>query len=185
MTPCEVEEYRALRATIRERGTTRVWVFTVGLIAWAGLAVATAGLGGVPVAALVPLIVLAGTFEAVFALHIGVERIGRYIQVFYEEGATASDTGPRASHQWEHAISAFGRGVPGGATDPLFAWIFATATLLNFTPVLLAEPVAVEVATLGAAHFAFLVRVALAMRASKRQRAFELARFTEMKDRMV
>jgi hypothetical protein len=183
MTPREVEEYRALRATIRERGTARVWIFAAGLIAWAGLTVATAGLGGIPVAVLVPLIVLAGTFEGVFALHIGVERIGRYIQVFHE-GAGSSDTAA-ASNSWEHAISGFGRGVPGSGTDPLFAWIFAAATLLNFIPVLLAGPVPVEVATLGAAHLAFLARVAFATRASKRQRPFELARFKEMKDRIV
>jgi len=184
MTPREVEEYRALRATIRERGTTRVWIFAVGLIAWAAVTVATAGLGGIPVAVLVPLIVLAGTFEGVFALHIGAERIGRYIQVFHE-GASPSDAAAAANNRWEHAISAFGRGAPGSATDPLFAWIFAAATLLNFIPVLLASPVPVEVGTLGAAHLAFLVRVAFAARASKRQRSFELARFKEMKDRIV
>ncbi len=180
MTACEVEEYRALRATIRERGTTRVWVFTVGVIAWAGLTVATAGLGGIPIAALVPLIALAGAFEAVFALHIGVERIGRYIQVFYEEGASASDAGPRASNKWEHAISAFGRGVPGSATDPLFVWIFAAATLLNFVPVMMAAPVAIEVYAIGGAHLLFLARLAIARRAATRQRAIELARFKEI-----
>ena len=137
MTPADVEEYRALRATIRERGTTRVWVFTVGLVGWAGLTVATAALGGVPVATLVPLLVLAGTFEAVFALHIGVERIGRYIQAFHE------------SDSWERTISAFGRGVHGSATDPLFVWVFAVATLLNFVPVMLAGPVAIEVYAIG------------------------------------
>ena len=30
MTARELEEYRALRATIRERGTARVWIFVVG-----------------------------------------------------------------------------------------------------------------------------------------------------------
>jgi hypothetical protein len=180
MTACEVEEYRALRATIRERGTTRVWVFAVGLIAWSGLTVATAGLGGIPVAALVPLIVLAGTFEAVFALHIGVERVGRYVQAVYEETAAGSDEGPRPSNQWEHAISAFGRGVPGSATDPLFGWIFAAATLLNFVPVMMAAPVAVEVYAIGGAHLLFVARLAIARRAATRQRGVELARFREI-----
>ena len=180
MTACEVEEYRALRATIRERGTTRVWVFAVGLIAWAGLTVATAGLGGIPVAALVPLIVLAGTFEAVFALHTGVERIGRYLQAFYEEGASASDGGLRASNQWEHVISSFGRGAPGSATDPLFGWIFAAAALLNFVPVMMAAPVAIEVYAIGGAHLLFVGRLAIARRAATRQRGIELARFKEI-----
>lgn len=179
MTPCEVEEYRALRATIRERGTTRVWMFSVGLIAWAGLTVATAGLGGAPITALVPLLILAGTFEAVFALHIGVERIGRYVQVFYENRGPES-----ASPRWEHTIEAFGRGVPGGATDALFVWIFAVATLLNFVPVLIAGPFAVEVYAIGGAHLLMLGRLALARRAASRQRPVELARFREMKNHL-
>jgi hypothetical protein len=202
MTPRELEEYRALRATIRERGTTRIWVFLIGILAWAALTVATAALAGVPVAALVPLAVLVATFEAIFALHTGVERIGRYIQVFFETedeyqpdaavldkrehdsgSAAGAGVGLRASKKWEHTAMAFGRGVSGGAADPLFAAMFAIATLLNFIPVLLAEPVAVEVATIGAAHFAFLARIALAVRASKRQRAFELARFRELRPR--
>jgi len=29
MTPRELEEYRALRHTIRERGTARVWIFVI------------------------------------------------------------------------------------------------------------------------------------------------------------
>ena len=42
LTPRELEEYRALRDTIRERGTTRVWIVLAGLVAWAGLVLATA-----------------------------------------------------------------------------------------------------------------------------------------------
>src|SRR5947208_14124487 len=37
MTARELEEYRALRATIRERGTARVWIFVVGFGLWGGL----------------------------------------------------------------------------------------------------------------------------------------------------
>src|SRR5947209_377037 len=85
MTPRDVEEYRALRDTIRERGTTRVWVFIAGLAVWAALVIATAALAALPVATLLPLLVLAAVFEAVLSLHIGVERIGRYLQVYFEE----------------------------------------------------------------------------------------------------
>jgi hypothetical protein len=174
MTPRELEEYRALRATIRERGTARVWVFVVGLCTWAALMVAIAALSGVPLMALVPLIVLAGTFEAVFALHIGVERIGRYIQAFSE--------GPDQNAGWETTISTFGRGVSGGATDALFVAVFAAATLLNFMAVMLAEPVAVEVYAIGGAHLLLLGRIAIARRAAARQRAIELERFKEMRN---
>src|SRR5712692_1617958 len=75
MTSRELEEYRALRDTIRERSTARVWVFLAGLVAWAALTVATAALAALPVATLLPLLILAAAFEAVFSLHVGVERI--------------------------------------------------------------------------------------------------------------
>ena len=46
MTTRELEEYRTLRDTIRERGTARVWVFLAGLVAWGALTIATAALAG-------------------------------------------------------------------------------------------------------------------------------------------
>src|SRR5712692_11822960 len=95
MTPRDQEEYRALRATIRERGTTRIWIFVVGLVGWAGLVIATAALAALPVATLLPLLVLAVVFEAVVALHTGVERIGRYIQVFFEDDPPVGVTDER------------------------------------------------------------------------------------------
>ena len=170
MTPRELDEYRALRKTIRERGTARVWVFVAGLVAWAALVIATAALAALPVATLLPLLVLAGTFEAVFGLHIGVERVGRYIQVFFEEGSG-----------WEHVVMAFGRGPRGTAVDPLFGNIFLVATLLNFVPVLIAEPVAMEVAVIGAAHVFFIARVLLARRTARQQRAADLERFQKLR----
>jgi len=170
MTERDAEEYRALRATIRERGTTRIWVFIAGLLGWAGLAVATAALAALPVATLLPLLVLAAVFEAVFALHTGVERIGRYIQVYFEQG-----TG------WEHTAMAYGRAVRGG-TDPLFTLIFVCATILNFVPVLIAEPVPIEVIVTGFAHTLFIVRIAIARRDARRQRANDLAQFEKLKN---
>ena len=77
MTSRELEEYRALRATIRERGTARVSIAVAGFAAWAALVLTTATLATFPVATLLPLLFLALVFEAVFALHTGVERIGR------------------------------------------------------------------------------------------------------------
>jgi hypothetical protein len=178
MTRREIEEFRALRSTIRERGTARVWLFVIGLIAWAALTIATATVSGVPVMTSVPLVVLLGTFEGVLALHLGAERIGRYLQVFHESGGESE----RAVGKWEHTVMAFGRGVPGGATDPLFVVVFAIATLLNFVPVLLAQPTAIEVNVIGGAHFLVLGRFAIAKRAAGKQRAFELDRFTALRD---
>lgn len=115
MTPREIEEYSALRATIRERGTARVWIFVAGLAAWAAAVIATASLASLPIATLLPLLLLAGVFEAVYALHTGVERVGRYIQVFYEgdEDTYVAATAPAVP-------TAFGAGPASGpATAPL------------------------------------------------------------------
>jgi hypothetical protein len=170
MTRRELEEYRALRATIRERGTARLWIFLAGLVAWGALVIATAALAALPVATLLPLLILGATFEAVFSLHIGVERVGRYIQVFFEEASG-----------WEHVAMAFGPSSRAVRVDPLFANIFLIATLLNFVPVLIAEPVATELVVIGAAHVFVIVRILIARRAAGRQRAADLERFEKIK----
>lgn len=171
MTPREIEEYRALRATIRERGSARVCVFVGGLLGWAALAVATAALATIPVATLLPLLVLAGVFDAVYALHTGVERIGRYIQAYFEHDEPG----------WERTAMAFGRTFPGSGSDPLFALVFVGAALLNFIPVLLAEPAPIELAVTGALHLAFIARVFVARRRAAGQRARDLERFERLK----
>ena len=53
---------------------------------------------------LVPFVVLAGTFEINFFIHTGVERIGRYIQVFYEEA--------RGRSGWETTAMSYGAKFP-------------------------------------------------------------------------
>jgi len=164
------EEYRALRRTISQRGTAKVWIFLAGIVAWAALTMATAALASLPVATFLPLLVLAVTFEAIFSLHVGVERIGRYLQVFHEDA-----TG------WEHTAMAFGRPLKGTGTDPLFVVHFVLATILNIVPALLAEPVRLELEVVGGAHLLFLLRVFMAWRSAGRQRAADLKRFEEMK----
>jgi len=168
--PTDQNEYRALRETISHRGTAKVWIFVAGMIGWAALTMATAALAMLPVATFLPLLILAVTFEAVFSLHVGIERIGRYLQVFHEDA-----TG------WEHAAMAFGRPFKGTGTDPIFVVHFLIATLLNIVPALLAEPVPLELVVVGAAHVLFVVRVMLAWRSAGRQRAADLRRFEEMK----
>jgi hypothetical protein len=172
MTPREVEEYRALRATIRERGSLRVVLFLVAVVAWAAATIATAALAALPVATVLPLFVLASGFESVFAVHTGVERIGRYLQVFYEEDGT---------REWERTAMAYGRAFRGGGPDALFTSYFYFATLLNFVPVLLAEPVRLEVGVVGTVHLFFVARVFVAHRASAHQRAQDLERFQRIK----
>ena len=172
MTPRELEEYTALRATIRERGTTRVWIALAGLAVWAGLTIATAALASLPIATLLPLLVLAAAFEIVFALHTGVERIGRYIQVFFEA------PGERA---WEHTAMAFGRAFPGGGSDPLFTPYFALAAILNVIPAALARPVAIEWVVVALPHVLFVGHLWRGRRRSAGQRAIDLERFEKLK----
>lgn len=167
------EEFAALRATIRERGTRRVTLMVATLIAWAALAVATGTWIATPVATLVPLLVLAAGFEAVFALHVGVERIGRYLQVEYEGSPDAP--------AWEHTAMAFGAtpGPSAGAVDPLFSILFIFATVLNFVPaVLLAAGIqggTLELGMFGLVHLALVIRVARARAYARQQRALDLA----------
>src|ERR687890_2580669 len=120
------EEFAALRATIRERGTVGMILLPVTFGLWAGAAVATTAAIQLPIAALLPLLVLAAGFEAIYALHINVERIGRYLQVFHE---------PQGG--WEHVAMAFGQRFPGRGADPLFSALFLMATALNYLPVAL------------------------------------------------
>ena len=71
------DEVRLLRATIQQRGTARMVVLPIIFIGWAGTAVATAAVITVALSTLVPLLILVAGFEAVFALNVTVERIGR------------------------------------------------------------------------------------------------------------
>jgi hypothetical protein len=173
MTPRELAEYRALRQTIRERGTARVWLQWATFVAWAALAIATEAAAAWPIATLVPLLVLAVGFETGFALHTGVERIGRYIQVFFESEDT--DRG------WEHRIMSYGDAAGAPTSDPLLALHFWIAAVFNFVPVLLANPAPSEWTVVGGLHVLLVARVAAARRQARRQRAIDLARFRQLK----
>jgi hypothetical protein len=170
MTPSELREYTQLRATIRERGTARVYVFVVGVAVWATLVIAVATLSSTPLATLIPLLVLAASFEGVFALHVGVERIGRYLAVFHSDA-------------WEAAAAGFGR--PRGAIglDPLFAAVYGIAAVSNLLPALLQQPTRQEMLFVGGAHALFIVRLAYARMAAPKQRAIDAGRFQELRDR--
>ncbi len=172
MTPRELEEYRALRDTIRDRGTARHWIIVIAFGVWAALGLASAVIA-LPALTLVPLLVLVASFEVVFTLHTGVERVGRYLQVFYEQ--------PGDQAAWEHVAMAYGRAFGGGSIDALFSPIFAAATLLNFVPVALSGSVAVDWTIVGAVHMLFIVRIWSARRQAAGQRAVDLERFSRLK----
>ena len=170
MTARAQDEYRALRATVRERGTARVCIFAGGMVAWAAVTVATAALASTPLATLLPLMVLASLFEAVFALHIGVERIGRYIQVFHEP-----DGG------WEHVAMAFGQRFPGKGPDALFSALFLVATALNYLPVALGGTIP-ELVVAGLLHLLLAFHIGTARRRASHQRAQDLERFQTLRN---
>jgi len=173
------EEYAVLRATIRERGTRRMTLVVASIGVWALLALlATSNFPAQPVWTLVPLIVLVAGFEAGFVMHVGVERIGRYLQVEYERGPGAPG--------WEHAAMLFGTtpAPAGGRTDPLFSGVFIAALVLNVLPSGLTALSGVELHSpadaLGLllvliAHLALLLRINRAGAYAARQRALDLA----------
>ena len=180
LTPREQVEYTELRATIRQRGTARICIFAAGLAAWGALTIATAALASTPLATLLPLLVLAAVFEAVFALHIGVERVGRYLQVFYDLADEAA--GPAgAIRSWEHAAMSFGR--PRGAVgaDALFTIVFVLAAVFNVAPALILEPTRAEQVFVGGAHALFVVRLLAARAGARNQRAIDLEGFRELR----
>lgn len=179
MTDHAGREYAALRATIRARGGTRAVALLAGVIAWAIVLTLVLAWVPNPLASVVPLAVLVATFETLRALHLGVERIGRYIQVFFEEnGGTRTPTAPPA---WEHTVMQFGPSLPGAGVHPYFLGVLFVATAVNFLAVLFPGPIAVELAGLGVPHASFLVWMLYCDRGMRKQRVTELARFREIK----
>src|SRR5262249_10601333 len=75
-------EYRVLRQTIATRGTVRMAVVPLTIIGWSATTLVLMLFSQLPMGSLLSLAVLAAGFETVHALHVGVERIGRYLQVF-------------------------------------------------------------------------------------------------------
>jgi len=173
--PLTSAEFAVLRQTIASRGTTRMVLVPVTCLGWAVLTLTLLLFGGPPVATLLPLGVLVGGFEAVHALHVGAERIGRYLQVYYE----ADPNGPR----WETTAMTVGPALPGGGVDPLFSAVFVGATLINLVPALLPQPTPLELGVVGALHAAFVFRVVRARGAAARQRAVELESFKALQSR--
>jgi hypothetical protein len=183
MTGREQDEYTALRATIRERGTARVFVFVGGMAAWVAATIATAALASTPIATLLPLLLLASVFEAVFALHVGVERIGRYVQVFHETDGSGGDRSGRSEVAlgWEHAAMTFGRPAGAPATDALFSVPFLLAAVFNSAPAALLNPLPTELTFVGGAHALFVLRLVVARYSAGKQRAIDLERFRQLK----
>jgi hypothetical protein len=149
-----------------------------GTAIWAAILTAVLVLLPYPVAAAIPLLVLFVTFEVIRPLHFGAERIGRYLQVFYEEqGEPGREL--RDTPAWERVAMRFGT-VPGVGGNPLFVPAFVLATTLNYLAVWLPQPLAIELGVMAIPHLAFIAWLATTDRAMRKQRAIELARFREL-----
>ena len=173
-------EYLILRQTIASRGGLRAAAMLAGMAMWAGVLVATLIWLPYPIAALIPLLLLLATFEVVRPLHVGAERIGRYLQVFYEEDGQA-DRPLADTPAWER-VAMKGSAVPGAAGHPLFVPVFCLATLTNLLPLLVAQPaVPTEMVAIAVPHGAFIIWQLAADRAMRAQRAAELARLRELR----
>lgn len=166
------DEFRALRATIQQRGTVRMVVVPLTFVGWAATAVATAAVITVAVSTLVPLLILAAGFESLFALHVNVERIGRYVQVFHE----GEDNG------WETVALRFGQRFAPATPDPLFGRLFVLATSVNFLPAALGWENIPELVVLAVLHLLFINRIRLARAFAGTQREKDLERFMALKE---
>ena len=173
MSPSQ-SEFTVLRQTIAVRGTVRMTLLPVTVIGWTAITAALLqGLTVPGLLALVPLSVLIAGFEAIHALNVGVERIGRYLQVYYEAGGD----GP----MWETTAMSVGPGLPGGGIDPLFTVVFIAASALNLA---LAAPelrTITEIAVIVPVHAIFWIRVIRARGAAARQRAVDLETYRAVK----
>lgn len=174
-------EYLVLRRTIATRGTLRPVVVLGGLGIWAALLIAVLAVLPFPVASVIPLLVLLVTFEIIRPLHFGAERIGRYLQVFYEE-AGEPDRPLSDTPSWERVAMSFGS-VPGVGGHALFVPLFLMATAVNYLAVLLPQPVAVELSVMAVPHLALVAWLVAADRAMRKQRLIELQRMRELAGR--
>jgi hypothetical protein len=171
-------EYLILRKTIAHRGALRPVLVLCGIACWAAILTAVLVLLPYPVASAIPLLVLAATLEVIRPLHFGAERIGRYIQVFYEEagerGRALTDT-----PSWERVAMSFGS-VPGVGGHPLFVPVFLLAAAINYLAVIIPDPVPLELGVMAVPHLAFAAWLVAADRAMKRQREIELDRMRQL-----
>lgn len=176
MSP-SLSEFTVLRQTVALRGTVRIALLPVTVIGWtvtvtvALLYLEGTAAGALP--ALVSLSVLVGGFESIHALNVGVERIGRYLQVYYEGKAD----GPT----WETTAMAVGPGLPGGGIDPLFTVVFAALTGLNLALAFPHLGSMTDYAVVLPVHAIFWIRMIRARGAAARQRAVDLETFRAVK----
>jgi hypothetical protein len=171
-------EYLVLRRTIAQRGALRHILVVCGIGVWALTLTAVLVWMRELIAFQIPLIALLATFEAIRPLHFGAERIGRYLQVFYEEnGETARPL--RDTPSWERVAMRFGT-VPGVGGHPLFLPVFVLAIAVNYMASISLRPGFWDHVLNGVIHAGFGAWVVSADRAVKKQREIELERMRHL-----
>jgi hypothetical protein len=174
MSPSQ-SEFTVLRQTIAARGTVRMALLPVTVIGWASMsATLLQGMTIPGFLGLVSLGVLIAGFEAIHALNVGVERIGRYLQVYYEG---QGGDGP----MWETTAMSAGPGLPGGGIDPLFTVVFIAASALNLALAVPELRTMTELVSVVPVHAIFWIRVIRARGAAARQRAVDLETYRAVK----
>ena len=171
-------EYLVLRRTIGQRGALRHILFVCGTGIWALTLTAVVAWTAAPFAYLIPLLSLVATFEAIRPLHFGAERIGRYLQVFYEEIGEA-ERPLRDTPSWERVAMQFGT-VPGVGGHPLFMPVFILMTVVNYMAAIYLRPGFVDHLLIAISHVVFGGWVFSAHRAMKTQRQIELDRLRQL-----
>jgi len=169
-------EFAVLRSTIATRGTIRMALLPLTITGWAMLAAAVFLYAEMPMAVVFPLAILVAGFEAIHALHVGVERIGRYVQVNYESLPDAP--------QWENTAMRMGPSLPGGGIDPLFTVVFMSTSFANLIPVAALDVTRIEFGVLAMLHVIFIIRLVRARGAAARQRAVDLETFKAIKSQI-
>jgi hypothetical protein len=178
----QATEYLVLRQTIAQRGALRPVLVLGGMTIWAALLIAVLALVPYPVAAAIPLLILVVTFEVIRPLHFGAERIGRYLQVFHEEGGEP-DRSYNDTPAWERVAMRFSS-VPGVGGHPLFIPLFFFASTVNafLYATLLRPRVGIEDAVIAGLHGIFVAWMFITDRAMRKQRDADLARLRELRD---
>jgi hypothetical protein len=171
-------EYLVLRRTIAQRGALRHILFVCGAGTWALVLTAVLAWLPYPIAFLIPLLTLLATFEAIRPLHFGAERIGRYLQVFYEE-AGSSNRPLSETPSWERVAMRFGV-VPGVGGHPLFMPIFLLAIAVNYAAAIFLRPSVIDHVTIAVAHGSFAGWLVSTHQAMKKQREIELERLRHL-----
>jgi hypothetical protein len=183
MDAIQLEEFRALRAVIRERAIARVLVLTMAWVGWAALATAIMLVVPSPLLLTVPLVVLLAAFEVNLGIVRAADRVGNYLRVVFEERRGVSG--------WETVSADMATHYPATAGDPVFFWVFVAVLCANYVCVLIAipettDPLArsredsLDLALITALHIAVLLRFVLARRALRSGRAGDIERLRSL-----